>query len=357
MSRRHALLLLAPPALLAVSAPAEAPRFAPKEGSEVRKTFESATDFLLEDFSAVVDGQDIGAMLGAFEFEGSGTQTVVVEDVYEKLGEGRPERLRRTFDEIGGSFEFHVSMGAESDGDEVTSSSDLEGQTVVFAWDPDEEDFLVEFDGAGDEDLLEDLEEDMDLRVLLPKGEVSEGDTWEVPIADLGSIGWPGGDLSLVPDEADPSMDEEQMEELAEMFKDRFSDLDDLFDGTCTCVLVGTRELDGLSLAEIGVSMEVGASADLSEMIRDLIDELSDQFGEDVPPLSIDAAEITVDFDGEGTLLWDLSASRLHSFRIDGDLDLAFDFSMEMTVEGESHAAEISAEASGTHHMTVEAEG
>ena len=54
---------------------------------------------------------------------------------------------------------------------------------------------------GGEAELLTNLDEDMDLRALLPAKEVAKGDAWDIDTKSLKSLLLPGGDLKLKPHE------------------------------------------------------------------------------------------------------------------------------------------------------------
>src|SRR6185436_14555092 len=79
-----------------------------------------------------------------------------------------------------------------------TLESDLEGQTVVFTLGEDGE-YQASFKGdKGEQALLERLEEDMDLRALLPGGAVEADKSWDIEAPALHSVlNLPGGNMKL----------------------------------------------------------------------------------------------------------------------------------------------------------------
>ena len=50
-------------------------------------------------------------------------------------------------------------------------------------------------------ELLKGLNEDMDLRALLPKDEVKVGDEWDIEVSGLASVIAPGGERKIKPEE------------------------------------------------------------------------------------------------------------------------------------------------------------
>lgn len=336
-----------------LATPADGPSFRPEDGAEVTKTFTTGFDFDLDDLSVVLNGQDVGAMMGALEVAMSSSMTIRVEDAYGSTSEGRLQELTRTFDELSQLVTIHVSAEGASEVPETQGSSELEGRTVVFAWDEEAGAYEAAFAGDdGDQGLLEGLEEDMDLRALLPPGEVEPGAEWEVPIEELESIVSPGGDLKILPDDAEAD-DMDFYSTIEDRVAEQFSDV---LEGTCKCTYVGTREVDGLQVGEIRLDIEVATSADLTEAIEELFAELSSELGEEAPDVSVDAADLTLDFEGEGVLLWALDLGRAHSLDLSGHAEVAIDLAISGDVEGEAVDAEMSAEISGTVTQSLETE-
>src|SRR5262249_23560618 len=151
----------------------------------------------LDDMSMSMDGQDMSEMAGQIEISMKTTMELGVTDHYEALAGGRPTKLKRSFDEISSST--HVSGSNPVGGSEekdIPLKSELEGTTVVFSWDDDDSTYHVKFEGdKGDQNLLEHLEENLDLRGFLPAGEVSKDDSWEIPAEAVKAALAPGGDV------------------------------------------------------------------------------------------------------------------------------------------------------------------
>ncbi len=130
-------------------------RFAPTEGSRVRRTIEVG-DFALRTL-----------------------------DEYRKIGAGRPLLLRRQFEEI-------------------RPVGPLAGTSVVYTWIPEEGAYGKYYDAReASESALRGLAEDLDLRALLPAGPVAVGDAWSVPGASLRDVFAPAGLLDPSPGTGD----------------------------------------------------------------------------------------------------------------------------------------------------------
>jgi hypothetical protein len=336
-------------------APGEQLAFKPEAGSSLQKRFLSAMDFALDEMSMVVDGQDVGGMLGALEISGQQETKIEVTDVYDALGEGRPTKLARTFDGLGGIFNMSMSADMGGGEQEMKSTSQLEGETVVFTWNEEKGEYDVAFrDGEGDAELLADLKEDMDLRVFLPASEVAEEESWQVDLKELQALAMPGGDLRILPEDAE--LDAEQMEMFEEMFSGFGQDFADLLEGECNCTFRSVREEGDSRLAEIAIQIEIASTVDLTELLEEVIQKASEFAGE-MPDLSIDTADLNLDYEGEGVLLWDLEAGHMYSLEINGDAEMALDFSISLEVEGEQHAMEATLELSGSVRQEVETGG
>jgi hypothetical protein len=334
------------------SGPGEKLAFRPEAGTSLQKVFSIDGDFALDDLTLIVSGEDVGGMLGGFELSVKQGARYEITDVYRELAEGRPKELLRTFDTLTGSMHMNVSMAEESI-PEMKSSSPLEGKTVAFRWNDEEADFDVSFhESEGDEELLEGLEEDMDLRAFLPTSEVAQGDSWSVELEALDCIAMPGGNLALVPE--DEEVDEESMEMLEELFAGFGEDLADLLEGQCTCTYKGTQEEKGAQLAEIVLEIEVSTTFDMTELLEKVIQIMVEQSGGEAPELSLDTADLSLDYEGTGTLLWNVGAGRVHAFHLTGDATIGVDFEVSVEVEGESHDVSASIEMSGS--MTEEVE-
>ncbi|HED65291.1 MAG TPA: hypothetical protein ENJ09_07030 [Planctomycetes bacterium] len=351
MNARTSLLLSTPLLLFLGSsrAPVDEITFGPEAGSSVTKTFETKTSLDLDDFTAVVDGQNVGDMIGSFEISVESTNTIQVTDTYDAVEGSEVAKLTRSFEELTGDAVVSIESPMMEPQEQTTStSSDLAGLEVVF--ERGEDGVEVSFaDGSdGDEELLDGLEMDMDLRFLLPEGSVDEGDTWSVNLAAFKQLVMPGGDLSF---NAEGAEDMEGMEDMIEEIQGQFSDeFENLLDGTCEAVYKGMREEDGVSLAEIAFEIELSSAADLTELIDQVIQMAQDETGEEIP-LVFDQADLNVDGSAEGTLLWNVAAGRAQSLDLTSSGSFAIDLALSVDAADESHSGEISLEFSiGTEH-------
>lgn len=334
---------------------AEKPAFDPPAGSSLTKSFSIDGEFALDEISLIVEGQDVAGMLGEIQVSMEQHTTIEVTDTYETVAGGRPAVLLRTFDEL--AAEVNIAVTPAIDIPEMASSSALEGKTVAFRWNPEKGEYELSFhegEGEGEEELLEGLQEDMDLRLFLPPSEVAEGDSWTVALTELQRLVMPGGNLHMLPEGVDVEQGQEALEMFEEFFGDFGDELGDLFEGECTCTFKGAEEQGGVRLGEIAIELEVAANLDLSEFLDRVIRAAAAREGaEGQFDLSIDTADLNLDFEGNGTLLWNLSAGRMHSFQMSGDVTIGMDLAVSFEVEGSSQDVEASLELSGSMSQEI----
>ncbi|MFT7479965.1 MAG: hypothetical protein ACI80N_003272, partial [Gammaproteobacteria bacterium] len=344
-----ALGALAASTLLAFTLPEDTVSFAPTEGSSLTKTFASVMTFNLDDMNMTMNGES-PPMMPEMEMEMTQEMTLVVTDEYASLKDGTVAKLLRSFETIGQEISVETSMEMMGETQETnptgSGGSALEGTTVSFTWNDDDEEYERAFEGDGDdEELLDGLTADMDLRALLPEGDVSEGDEWDVELVALVDILAPGGDLAidLEMDGGGAQMggpDPQMMSNMREL-------LGDLLEGDFKATYSGTRKADGLTLGVISVTIDIESARDMSEYMSESMDEADSPI-----PMELDRADVEFMVEAEGELLWDLAAGHLHSFDLKGDASITMDMAMTMDM-GEEMSMEMSMEMSGTIAQSV----
>jgi hypothetical protein len=340
-------LVLLGPLALANDWAGDKPSYQPKQGTSLAKRVTIENELELEDMSLEVDGRDVSEMAGQVEISLKVSMELAVTDHYEALADGRPTRLKRSFDEI--SSITHVSGSnpmAGSEDKDIPLESELEGSTVVFSWDEDESSYQVAFDGGeGDDALLEELEENLDLRGFLPAGEVAEGDSWDIPAEAVKAALAPGGDVKLRPEgQSDPMSGMNQFSQ-----NDIIGDLD----GEFTAVYDGTREEDGTRVAVIKLKIEAKSARDMSEQVDEITEEMKKG---NMPPgveIDISALDTEYEFDAEGDLLWDLEAGHVHGLSLSGEVRMIVDMSMNMKLGDSDQSMEISQTYVGNQTLTL----
>lgn len=339
-------LLLPLPLLLASNAPATRVAFTVADGKSLTKSFEMKSDLSLEDMTM---GGAAGGMMPDIEMTMGIAYKVSVTDEYAKVDGGTPKKLKRTFDALGSDVTTSMKMeimGQSRDADTNSSAeSELEGKSVLFTWDGEKKEFVRAFEPAGGEEkLLEGLREDMDLRALLPDGEVKEGEEWNIDPKELVDVLAPGGDLALKPKESGGEEDgmgmgPSGMENLADMFGDDV-------EGKATAKFTGMREVDGAQCAVVKLTIAIKSKTDMTEQVREQLK------GED-PPEGVESMDITsldveYELEAEGELLWNVAGGHFHSLDLSGTNNFKSDQAISMKVGGRDMAIEQSMEFSGT---------
>ena len=54
------------------------------------------------------------------------------------------------------------------------------------------------------------------------------------------------------------------------------------------------------------MEIEIASAANVADMLMEFINDMSSQFGGEAPEVDIESADINLDFNGEGTLFWNL---------------------------------------------------
>ncbi len=349
--RRQSILwtTLTVPALLAFSSRGQELSYHPAAGSSVTRTFETTQNADLEEMSTIVNGNEMDASMMEMEMSNETRTRIVVTDEVGAVADGRPTKLSRTFDTLESNTSSSVSNAMMGEmNNEISGASELEGLKVVFTWDADEGEYTLAFgdDSDGDEDLLEGLAEDMDLRGILPNKEVAEGDTWEVDPQVFIHVFAPGGSIKIEPEdlgEASGMMGGQQNNPSPDKF------LGDL-DGEVTAEFRGIEDDNGVKVAVIALTVDVSSSKDLSELMKESIEGMDSPMGE--MSMEIESFDMEFTFDGEGELRWNLEAGLLHSLLLSGTHEEIMDTSMSMSGGGQDMAIENSLTMGG--EMTVE---
>ena len=328
------------PALLAMRPVADELTFSPEEGSSLSKTFELSLSLALDDAMLLVDGNDMAEMVLSQEPGVDATFTWSIDDTYEEMGDGRPTKLLRTFTEAGMEYDTGDDSGSES-------MEDLEGKSIRFTWDDEEEGYIAEFadeEEAGDEDVLNGLGEDMDLRALLPGDGVSVGDTWEVDL--VGDVLMPGMDLTSAMDSGDIPPEAEPLIAFLE------TEIENLVESmTLSCEYMGSRDEGGVQVGVVGVSLECTYSVSLVDLIADMVSNAPVEVA-----LDTEYADIEFELAGEGELLWDMAGGHISSFGLESDMACFIDAAMSADMGGQMSEQEVSVELSGSMAWSAAAE-
>ena len=349
MKTTSALLatVVALPALVAFAPKADSVKFAPEAGSTVTKTFNTNSDFSLDDMTVLINGEP-NPMMPEISMQMVITQNVTVTDTYDAVGTGRPTKLTRKFDSTTMDMEMNMEMDmmgeTQTEDGNGSGTSKLDGTTVVFTWDEESGSYKAAFpEGAeGDAALLENLAEDMDLRGLLPEsGELTVGDTYDVKLTSLIDVFAPGGDLKLdVEMEGAENMggpDPAMMADFRRIFEEMVA-------GEATGKYVGTKEVDGVTVGVIELAFKINASRDMSEFVSEI---MGDQMPEGMD-MSVNRLDVEFAYEGGGELHWNLAAGRAQGLALKGNADINMDMEMAMDMGGQAMTISMEMAMSGT---------
>jgi len=303
---------------------ADSIRFAPSTEMAVAMEFSNSVEFFLEDFSAEMMGQDMTEMVGDVEASMNVDIDVEFTDTYREVDGGMPVAFTRTYGEASINGELTGAAQGESDTQSFELMDGMDGHTIIFEWDAEEDDYVRSYpeDVEGDEEILENLSARVDLAFLLPEGEVSEGDEWEIDPAPLVEVLIPGGDLNYDTPEGDresaaggeQEMDEETLELLRQMMS-----------GDATGTYNGMND-DGMAV--IGVTLDLAGDTNLADMIADAMSNIPDADPAEMP--SFDDFTVDLALEGEGTLIWDPRSGHVVSFSMSAETEVSLSVAMGM---------------------------
>lgn len=323
--------------------------FQPRRGSEATKTFSRVETMTTEEFELSLGGQSMASGGGS-----TITTTIDLEviDTYGPVAEGRPTQLTRAYDTVERTTESEGMGEGMMTAGEGNYESELSGHVVDFRWNAEDGAYDRAFaeDDDGEDEWLEGLSEDLDFRMLLPTGDITEGDTWEPEMSALEIVMQPGGNLQLSPRPADegdgapegalritvPSADESRA-------------LED-FDGDFTMTCEGFEERDGFRFAILSMEVDVEADLDAVELI------IEDMIEDGVEDPQVDSATMSYALEGKGKLTWNLGDGHVHAFEFRGEVATTTEAAYALEAMGQQLDIELYNVRTGTVELDVEVE-
>lgn len=313
------------------------------EDGQVRRTsytFEEQRS--LSEMSSTMNGEEQGGMDDMQHEQSYGASGVFVDRTVETVDSKRTVFDREYEDlALDMSIEINPPYG-EGVNEEASGESELEGSTVRFTWDADDEEFSPGFpEGeSGDDDLLEGLTAEFPWASYLPEEGVEAEDEWEIAPEVLIRTMELGGDMSL-------STDEEGS--LRSVMSQVSGGRDGEYGGEMTATLVAVTEVDGRTQAEISIEVNVSIAQDNTEDARAEMED-SDELPEGAVVPDLQSMVIETTYEGEGTLVWDVEGGYLVSLEFELELesihtiqllvefgDQSMDIEQVMFFEGESY--------------------
>jgi hypothetical protein len=239
-------------------------------------------------------------------FELQTTQTLRTSDQFLEVGDGRPSKFRRYYDEVRLTVLSETSGGTKQTRDRrLEARGGVDGLSVVFTWVPEDKEYGRYFDSReGVEEGLPGLAEDLGMRSLLPSEPVTVGDSWELPPGFMADVVGPGGNLNFDTSEAkDPNTARTIRLGTGGYLSDVFGGEEK---GTVTATWTEVEEVDGHRLAKIELKFDVTVSKDLADLANRArtVREISQRH-------RVEAAKVTLQLVGKGVIRWDLEGNHL----------------------------------------------
>ena len=233
-----------------------------------------------------------------------------------------------------------VDPMGEANRSESSSESDLEDVTVLFTL--DEGDFVASYpeDESGDEELLEGLLGQLPFADFLPDGEAEIDAEWEVEPTLIWDVLNLGGELSLV----DADSDEEDAEMMKAFNDDDLVEIEGEVDATLTSIEDG--------LATIALVIEMTRHRDLTDAVNAMTEAQGDAEG--MPQM--DLMEDEKQYEGEGTLVWNLRGGYLVSLELELTYEEVQTMNMVLPFGPDGITMEQTMTSEGEASMTIEVE-
>lgn len=218
-----------------------------REGAEFTCSESSSLEMTLDEAFFTVNGERVPMDPGMTGFSDRGEEREIrFHDTLLEVSDGRPARVRRTFE--------HLRRTTEQGGEPHEEVGVLEDRSIVIVADDDGEDGVeLESGEAVEGPFLERHRVAWSGECLLPSGEVKIGDTWR-----------PEGDelRRFAGVATGPRLFEGLEDGQDEAFDERMEEASDV---SATVELTGFEERDGLRCAVLTFSVTVEADVDESE--------------------------------------------------------------------------------------------
>lgn len=318
-------LLLAGPVLAFAGTPEGTVEFSAAEGTKLVKIVTWTQELNLDEMGGTRAGSDlIRENVGGW-LSSSMTKTFI--DEYVKVGEGRPQVVRRLIRNAAGHGRVNLSGSVGRVEKRILFKSPMEGTKLLLTWIDDEGEYARLYDEfEAPERMLKDVTGDVDLLALLPSGEVAPGDSWEIEVSKMRDVLAPSGDIGLAPE--DEGVFPRMMEvgtggDLADVLGNRLT-------GSATATYSGEREVDGRQLAVIELKVDLESKRDRTGTYRQRMPREERQEASNLKHVTV-----TYGLVGTGELLWDLEAGHFDNFDLGGRETVQARVVKEMSEAGE----------------------
>ena len=311
-------------AVMALGLEGDTPQYTCKAGDtrSCAWTRTTETEIKSSTLSIMGENRDIGS-------DSTSTTSLTLEfneEVKEATEDGTPAQIVRTYGTI---TQNQDREGLEStDAMRVVdndATSQLEGQTVVFKFDQDSEEWDAAFDEepTGEAEWLEELSPRIDLAEFLPEGDEAPvlGASWDLDPELLAHLMNPGGEV-MTAEASEPDDSPEGSISLTVPTGGIDGHFDAL-EGELAATFSEIVEDGGRRLAKIVIEADLSADIDLT-------DELEEKAAERGAEESYSEATSSNTIEGEITLLWDLEANCVAS--VSGEMAGTVEFDAQWSI-------------------------
>jgi hypothetical protein len=314
------------------------------EAKEIRTTtFSYEESNVMVDMQMLMNGEENPMMGGDMDASGTDSSGGVFTDTILRSTDGMPTSFTRLYSDLNSanSSSMYGPMG-DMDSDN-TMETELNDLTVTFTF--DEEEYTAEFpEGeAGDEELLEGLDGLLPWADFLSRGSVDVEDEWDVEPKMLWDTFHLGGELSFENTSEEDSMMAPPAgeEDLLEV------------DGEITATLKSIED----GIATITLAIEVTEFMDLTELAIEMAENAPDDaMPEGMMMPEIMSMEIEKEYEGEGTILWDIDGGYLVNLELSLEYSESQAMSMMLSMGPEDMEIEQNTTTEGEITYTVEVE-
>jgi hypothetical protein len=281
--------------------------FAPKVGLALERSWEDLHDIVSTSIR-LAHGEEAAPVPGQLRLHSRHVLKVV--DHFLELEAGRPTKLRRTFLESRRDSQMGFQDGANPNPPMKQSGPLGNGVAVVFEWSPEESTYGRHYDALeGEEEDLIALEEDLDLRALLPAEPVAVGASWNVDPIALRDLFAPGGGIPYdLPRKADPRLLRTLETGLASSLYYSFQGK---HVGTFTVTLRGLRETEERHEAVLALAADFKVSSDQLDRVQSHRGPAERAAG-----MEFTEATLVLELKGTGELVWDLDGGYARSLSL-----------------------------------------
>ncbi len=297
-----------------------------EKGQVRRTTFSTEESREMTEMSSVMNGEE-HAMPDMVHEESRSLAGVFV-DTCLSTDSGELTGFSREYTDLAGGMSIEIDNPfGEGISEDAAGDSDLNDLTVVFALEDDGFEAKFPDDQGGDEDLLDGLTALFPWSQYLPEEAVEEDSEWELAPTLLGDTLDLGGDLGITFDEDSPFFGDDESNNEFEP--------DVTYDGSFTATLSGTEEVDGRTLAEITLEIDISEFADQTESMQAEVGTPPDDLPDGMMQPDIESMTVETLYEGEGTLIWDIKGGYLVSLDLELTTESTQVMSMSMDLGGE----------------------